>query len=101
MRLQPEIIHFLKKAATDYFDDNPLYLFGSRINDHAKGGDIDLFVLSEEKIPLSVIRKFKVDFYLNFGWQKIDLINFTYNEESTFKTIASNNAMLINDIISD
>ncbi len=37
--------------------------------------------------------KFKVDFYKRFGWQKIDLVNFTFKEENPFKKSVLENAI--------
>ena len=96
MRLNPEIKNYIINAAAKYFPGTELYLFGSRVNDNAKGGDIDLLLLSDKKIPLDDLRKFRVNFYKKFGWQKIDLVNYTFVEENTFKKIALDNAILIN-----
>ena len=61
-----------------------LFLFGSRLYNSEKGGDIDILILSEEKIGN---RKFRSGFYKKFGWQKIDLVNFTKNDNSAFKQL--------------
>ncbi len=56
------------------FDTNAkVYLFGSRVNDNARGGDIDLLVLSAF-ITLADQLKIKVKLYDLIGEQKIDLI---------------------------
>lgn len=96
MRLKPEIKEFIIKATDKYFPGANIYLFGSRVDDEAKGGDIDLLLLSDEKITSIDIRKFRISFYKEFGWRKIDLVNFRKNEEATFKSIALKNAVLIN-----
>jgi predicted nucleotidyltransferase len=87
MRLKQEIIHFIKNTAELLFPDTEVYLFGSRLFDNKKGGDIDILLLSEKKIESKKIRNFKIAFYKRFGWQKIDLVNFTRTEESTFKKL--------------
>ena len=45
MRLTPEQIAMLKEAASEYFGaDASVLLFGSRVDDSKRGGDIDLLV---------------------------------------------------------
>ena len=67
-----------------------IYLFGSRLDDNGRGGDIDLLLLSEQKIDTRKLRRFRLEFYKKFGWQKIDLINFTKEDNTTFKKIICN-----------
>lgn len=50
-----------------------VYLFGSRVDDNAKGGDIDLLVLSE-KINFGAKLDILVDLTLRLGERKIDLV---------------------------
>lgn len=87
MRLKEEIINFIKNTADLLFPDTDVYLFGSRVFDNKKGGDIDILLLSDNKIEPKQIRNFRIAFYKKFGWQKIDLVNFTKTEESTFKKL--------------
>ena len=68
---------------------------GSRTNDNAKGGDIDLLLLSQKKVPKDKLRQFRINFYKKFGWQKIDLVNFTFEENTVFKQIALTNSILL------
>ena len=46
MRLQKTEIKILKESICEHDPDAEIYLFGSRANDQAKGGDIDILVLS-------------------------------------------------------
>ena len=52
--------------------DAAVYLFGSRADDTAKGGDIDLFVLSR-KINLMTKLAILAQLHQQLGEQKIDL----------------------------
>ena len=59
-----------------YFFGNKfkLYLFGSRVDDNKKGGDIDLFVESETIIDMQTQIDFLAAIYKNITQRKIDLI---------------------------
>lgn len=95
MRLKPEIREFLKETANTLFPGTEMYLFGSRLNDDLKGGDIDILLLSNSKIDSRKLRKFRIAFFKKFGWQKIDLINFTKKENSNFKQLILKDAQTI------
>ena len=95
MRLKKEIKTFIKEAADKQFPGSKIYLFGSRLNDEALGGDIDILILSKEKIDNKKLRAFRLDFYKECGWQKIDLVNFTTNDDTTFKRLILTEAQAI------
>ena len=61
------------KAIKEVFENKKVYLFGSRLDDNLKGGDIDLFV--DEELSLKDLRKLKVKLLNKIGLQKIDLIS--------------------------
>ncbi|MGA0846912.1 MAG: nucleotidyltransferase domain-containing protein [Luteolibacter sp.] len=50
-----------------------IILFGSRANDHAKGGDIDLLIVSDD-IGLHEEWLIRRDILDEIGWQKLDLV---------------------------
>ncbi len=50
-----------------------MYLFGSRIDDQKRGGDIDLLIISK-KLDREKIRQIKFNFYDEFGEQQIDIL---------------------------
>ena len=50
-----------------------MYLFGSRVDDSKKGGDIDILILSD-KLTKRDLRKIRINFFKKFGEQKLDII---------------------------
>lgn len=48
MRLTNREIHIIKQVINSYIKDARIYLFGSRVDKSKKGGDIDLFIVSQE-----------------------------------------------------
>jgi len=47
MRLKSKEVSIIKQTLGTIFDDVTIYLFGSRLDDEKKGGDIDLFVIAK------------------------------------------------------
>jgi len=88
MRLNDKIRSFIKASLLEIEPGSKILLFGSRVDDQAKGGDIDILWLTGEKVPVPRIRAFKVNFYKLFGWQKIDIVNFTFADHDPFKDLA-------------
>ena len=76
MRLQKSEVDSITSLANSFFGQgSKVILFGSRVNDESKGGDIDLYIqpmkkedLAEKKIDYLVALKNKI------GDQKIDII---------------------------
>ncbi|MBT4290660.1 MAG: nucleotidyltransferase domain-containing protein [Deltaproteobacteria bacterium] len=87
MRLKPEITAYFKQKIECLPTRAEGYLFGSRTSDNKKGGDIDILVLSEQPIERKTLRQIKIDFYKKFGLQKLDLLNFTFDEQHPFKAL--------------
>lgn len=46
MRLEKIVLNKIKEAINDSFGDVNIYLFGSRVNDAKKGGDIDIDIVN-------------------------------------------------------
>lgn len=88
MRLYDRQKSFLKKRIKEQFPESRIYLFGSRADDTKKGGDIDILLLSKEKLSLKDKWSIKRDFYGKFGEQEMDIVNFSFEDESNFKEIA-------------
>ena len=73
MRLYIEQIEVLKNKLAMLSLDAKLYLFGSRVDDNARGGDINLLVVSDE-LTKKDLRILRVDFFKHFGEQKLDIV---------------------------
>jgi predicted nucleotidyltransferase len=75
MRLNRFEIEAIKESFNDVFKSGAIYLFGSRVDDTKKGGDIDLFIKTDE--TKNLLEK-KIDFLVKLktkiGEQKIDVI---------------------------
>lgn len=73
MRLSSKQLSIIESAIRNRDPEASIYLFGSRVNDDAKGGDIDLLVISNliEFRDEIAIRREILDV---IGWQKLDLI---------------------------
>lgn len=93
MRLSEDIKVFFKQNFGHFFPEAKLYLFGSRTDDAAKGGDIDLMILSENQLDKKIIRKIRIDFFKKFGWQKVDIVNFRFSEYTTFRKLIETNTI--------
>ena len=87
MRLNPEIAGYLKQLIQEKIPGSTIYLFGSRVDDSALGGDIDLMILTNEPADKRIFRKIRIEFIKKFGWRKVDLVNFTYSNESSFRKL--------------
>lgn len=85
MRIPKEQLEFLKQEAAKHAPEAELYLFGSRLDDEKRGGDIDIMILTSTKLTREQKWDVKFKFYEKFGEQKIDLVNFTFDEEDNFK----------------
>ena len=75
MRLTSYEIEMIKKAFKEIFDNGKIYLFGSRVDDAQKGGDIDLYIVSNKnthQYKQKIAFLTKLQEYI--GEQKIDVI---------------------------
>lgn len=78
MRLNPFERQVLKEAAQTCFDANAVVrLFGSRLDDSRKGGDIDLLIDTGLTDPSQIAKahsRFLAKAYAALGEQKIDVL---------------------------
>lgn len=77
MRLSEFQIETINKLAKKHFgQDATVFLFGSRTDDHKRGGDIDLLVRNTNESGLTVESKIKflTELKRQIGDQKIDMV---------------------------
>ncbi len=84
MRLEREKAEFLKKLIKDFLPDAKVFLFGSRVYDNKKGGDIDILVLSNKKLNFNQRTKIEYEFFKKFGEQKLDIVKFHFQRRRPF-----------------
>ena len=73
MRLNEKYLQVIKKAFGEVFEKGEVYLFGSRVDDTKKGGDIDLYLIVN-KPNLKKKLKFLAKIKKELGEQKIDVV---------------------------
>jgi len=73
MRLTEQEIATIREAVLGIDQDAGIYLFGSRVDDHGRGGDIDLLITSD-KLTAADRRKIRLQLYDRLGEQKIDIV---------------------------
>lgn len=96
MRLEKIVLNKIKEAINDSFGDVNIYLFGSRVNDTKKGGDIDIAIdtaldsleFRKKKIKF-LTNLFKKDFHL-----KIDIVNLNTKDEFFKKQIEKDGILI-------
>lgn len=84
MPIKSEHMRQIREIARDnYGEDVRVVLFGSRVDNNAKGGDIDLLIESAEKNRMNFENriKFLTALKLAIGDQKIDVV---YNKRENF-----------------
>ncbi len=94
MRLTVNEITLLKEKLALLSREAKLYLFGSRVDDSKRGGDIDLLVVSK-KVTKKDLRKLRVAFFKVFGEQKLDIILDDGTFTNPFHKIISDKAVLL------
>lgn len=77
MRLTPKQTEIIRSAARQVFGAGArVYLFGSRTDDAGRGGDIDLYIETDDVVPqrLEKTLRFQVELVKRMGEQKIDVV---------------------------
>ncbi len=93
MRLSPDEIKAIKETIQSFDSKAKIWLYGSRVDDLKRGGDIDLLIFSQI-LSFSDKLKIKSRLYEKIGEQKIDLL-IAKDESKPFVRIALENAVLL------
>jgi uncharacterized protein len=97
MRLTKNEITSIHNSAIKYFGENSkVFLFGSRIDDNKKGGDIDLYLETDLKDGV-FNKKVEMLTYLNLrlGEQKIDLVINNFQRDKSIFQAAQQDGILL------
>ena len=86
MRIKEYEKDVIVEAVKTMDKDARVWLFGSRVNDAKKGGDVDIAIFSD-KINKEVMTKIKVRRFIcdRIGEQKIDIVTTSDGKEAIFK----------------
>lgn len=93
MRLSVYEIKTIKETVAQYDSNAEVYLFGSRTDDNARGGDIDLLVISQ-KINFDDKISLRLDLKDRLGNHKIDLL-LKKTTDTAFASMAKDEGILI------
>ncbi len=78
MRLsQPQVDVICASAVKNFGQSARVWLFGSRIDEQSKGGDIDLYIEPEIQEPAELVDAklhFLLELHKQLGQQKIDVV---------------------------
>jgi len=95
MRLSSEVRNVIQDAFIQVFGEGDLYLFGSRVDDMRKGGDIDLYVDTENREHMGEKRlEFLTRIKRHIGDQRIDLV-VAREKKRTIDKVATSRGILL------
>ena len=92
MRMSEEDIFIIKSTILKYIQNAKIILFGNRINDNKKGGDIDILIQTDENVSLEQELRILAEIELKGLTRKIDLL---------FQTSTTKNQNIINTAIKE
>lgn len=103
MRLDKKTIEIIKNLALYYFGyTSKIYIFGSRVNDADKGGDIDIYIETDLNVDSSELFKLESKYWAGLqkalGERKIDIIvnALKLNKNNYIYEVAKKTGIMIN-----
>jgi len=94
MRITEKEIKILKNKLHTLSNQAKLYLFGSRVDDTKRGGDIDLLVI-DGTLTKRDLRLLRIEFFKYFGEQKLDILLDNGKFENLFSRLILKKAILL------
>ena len=94
MRITEKEIKILKNKLHTLSNQAKLYLFGSRVDDTKRGGDIDLLVI-DDTLTKRDLRLLRIEFFKYFGEQKLDILLDNGKFENLFSRLILKKAILL------
>jgi predicted nucleotidyltransferase len=73
MRLEANQLKTIREEVRRLDPAAEIYLYGSRVDDSARGGDIDLLVVSD-KLGFRDVLRLRTAILDRIGWQQLDLV---------------------------
>ncbi len=100
MRLSQPQISAILKAKESFFPNSKIYLFGSRIDDTRTGGDIDLYILFENRIADGMKKRisFLVMLKSLIGDQKVDVVLANKSQNRLIDEIVKQEGILLDSL---
>lgn len=95
MRLKPKEIETLTSVIKNHLNDVEIFLFGSRVNDDAKGGDIDILIIGTEEKDAKIMSRIRLELEEKLGEQKIDLVYQQKDNMTSFGKLAMMEGILL------
>ena len=74
MRLKKEEIEIIKTTVQKHLPGTDVYLFGSRVDDSKRGGDIDILIIGDAERDYDKLRGIRIELNNRLGEQKIDVV---------------------------
>jgi len=96
VRLSNKIIEAINDTILSFDDEAKIRLFGSRTDTSARGGDIDLLILSD-KIEKEEISRIKFHIFKLIGERKIDMVLSKKEIINPFVKIIYPKSVVLND----
>ena len=84
MRLSKEYIFAIKSSIYEFLPEAEIFLYGSRVDESKKGGDIDLLIKVAKEPERSIKSQIRTRIFSKLGEQKIDILYKSPETNSSF-----------------